>query len=147
MSAATPQKCLGGERPDADGEARQHRMPEMQARRPAGETQETDMKRCPKHPDRDALGTSCEVWISKTKMCGHAFESVPQEEIRAMQVADLKEALEKTDLPDWVVDGIRQWAWDIGHSCGQAEVDGYMQEWLYGFEELRRNAAVAAAKR
>ncbi len=98
------------------------------------------MKRCPKHPDRDAVGTRCEVWINETKMCNHALEPVPQEEIRAKQVADLKESLEKTTLPDWVVTGIRQWAWDVGHSYGQAEVDGHVQEWLYRFEQLQKGA-------
>jgi len=99
------------------------------------------MKRCPKHPDHDAVGDRCEVWINETKTCGQTLEPVPQEEIRARQVADLKESLEKTTLPAWVVTGIRQWAWDIGHSCGQTEVDGYVQEWLYEFEELQRNAS------
>jgi len=99
------------------------------------------MKRCPKHPDREAVGDRCEVWVTETKMCSTALEPVPQEEIRARQVADLKESLEKTKLPAWVVTGIRQWAWDIGHSYGQAEVDGYVQEWLHRFEELQTGAS------
>lgn len=100
------------------------------------------MKRCPKHPDHIPQGTSCEVWIDRTKLrCGHALEPVPQEEIRARQVVDLKEALENTMLPNWVVTGIRQWAWDAGHSYGQSEVDGLVQEWLDRFEELQRNAS------
>lgn len=55
-------------------------------------------------------------------------------------VADLKESLEKTTLPAWVVTGIRQWAWDTKHSRGQPVVDRHVQEWLHRFEELQKNA-------
>lgn len=100
------------------------------------------MKRCPKHPDTIQAHDKCEVWVGPpTLRCGHTLDPLPAEELREMQIADLKETLDKTTLPDWVVTGIRQWAWDIGHSCGQAEVDGYMQEWLYRFEELQKNVS------
>jgi len=54
--------------------------------------------------------------------------------------AELKERLENTTLPPWVVTGIRRVAWDQGHAHGQAEVDGYVLEWLTIFEAQQLDA-------
>lgn len=52
----------------------------------------------------------------------------------------LKDSLENTTLPDWVVAGIRQIAYEEFYSYGQNEVDGYIIEWICRLEELQKGA-------
>jgi len=96
------------------------------------------MKRCTKHPDIIQAYNKCEVWVGGVQMrCGHFLEPIPQKELQEIQARHLKDALEQTTLPSWVVAGIQQIAWDQGHACGQQEVDGYVLEWLTVFESLQ----------
>lgn len=100
------------------------------------------MKRCPKHPDTiQTQSDKCEVWVGGIKMqCGHALEPLSATELQEIRTKYLKDALEKTTLPSWVVAGIQEIAWDQGHACGQQEVDNYVLDWLGTLETLQQKA-------
>ena len=58
----------------------------------------------------------------------------------------LRETLKETPLPDWVITGIRQTAYEEFHSYGQHEVDGYVLDWISTFESLQKDAEKREAK-
>ena len=93
--------------------------------------------RCPKHTDSIQFSHSdrCEIWTdSVLGRCGLTLVPVSLEELQEIRVRHLKDALEKTTLPSWVVAGIQEIAYDHGHAYGQQEVDGYVLGWLTVFE-------------
>lgn len=73
------------------------------------------------------------------KMREIAFEAIKFVEGANITLADqVKKAIEETTLPEWMIVGIRQIAYDIGHSNGQEEVDGWILEYIYIFEQLQK---------
>lgn len=98
------------------------------------------MKRCPKHPDTiQTQSNTCEVWVGDVQMlCGHALEPLSMTELQEIRAKYLKDALEQTTLPLWVVSGILEIAYDQGPSYGQREIDGYVLKWLGIFEGLQK---------
>ena len=96
--------------------------------------------RCPKHTDSIQFSHSdrCEIWTdSVLGRCGLTLVPVSLEELQEIRVRHLKGALEKTTLPSWVVAGIQQIAYDMGHSAGREEVDNYTLNMLTTFETLQ----------
>ena len=104
------------------------------------------MGRCPKHPEHIQSGNKCEAWVCKNKWtdkfrCGCDLEPLSSEELAKIQADELEKTLKETTLPDWVVDTIKSIAYEEFHSYGQREVDQYISEWLYIFEEAKANQA------
>lgn len=79
------------------------------------------------------------TWVGGWKIrCGLKLQPLSTSELQKIQARHLKDALEQTTLPPWVVAGIQEIAWDQGHACGQQEVDGYVLGWLTVFETLQK---------
>jgi len=110
------------------------------------------MYRCPEHPDHIQVGIqkngkpTCTVWNCKGKWtddfrCGRIMEPISREERDKLRLDKLTKVMKETPLPDWVIVGIKQIAWDCGHSCGQEEVDNYIMSWIDQFEENFKNSS------
>lgn len=54
------------------------------------------------------------------------------------QADQVKKAVEETTLPEWMIVGIRQIAYDLAHHSGQDDVDEYVLEYIWIFEQLQR---------
>ncbi len=60
------------------------------------------------------------------------------EERKAQYACDVKEAVDNTKLPKWVVMFIQSMAYDRGHSAGQSEVDMLTMSMIYDAEQYYR---------